>query len=394
MPQFMFVLRRTDGLEHPEKAPPAPAIRRDVWEQEVAGRLRLLGGLVFRRMHSDNTPATLFEWTAMTAPMLTTELIRQAQDRISGLVHRTPLVRSSLLSDRWGTNVFLKLENLQKTGSFKPRGAFNKLLELSSDEREAGVVGVSGGNHAQGVAFAARRLGIRATICMPESTPANYLDATRGYGAEIVLCPNISAAFEEARRRQEAGMTLVHPFDDPLIAAGQGTIGLEIAEDLPDVSRVYVSIGGGGLIAGVATALRSVAPAARVIGVETEGADAMARSLAENRLVTLPEITSIARTLGSPQVCEFTLGAVRELVEEVVVVDDASTFHALELLLERTKLLTEPAAACTLVAAERQRSGFTADDNVVLLLCGGNVALADLATFRTRFLRETRADAR
>lgn len=189
-------------------------------------------------------------------------------------------------------------------------------------------------------------------------------------------------------------MTLVHPFDDPLIAAGQGTIGLEIAEDLPDVSRVYVSIGGGGLIAGVATALRSVAPAARVIGVETEGADAMARSLAENRLVTLPEITSIARTLGSPQVCEFTLGAVRELVEEVVVVDDASTFHALELLLERTKLLTEPAAACTLVAAERQRSGFTADDNVVLLLCGGNVALADLATFRTRFLRETRADAR
>lgn len=321
----------------------------------------------------------------MNTPPLSLDLIREARQRLGGLVHRTPLVRSSLLGERLGANVFLKLENLQKTGSFKPRGAFNKLLSLSPAQRDAGVVGVSGGNHAQGVAYAARRLGIRATICMPESTPANYLDATRDYGAEIVLCPDIGAAFTEAHRRTDAGMTLVHPFDDPLIAAGQGTIGLEIVEDCPGVSRVYVSIGGGGLIAGVATALRALAPAAKVIGVETEGADAMARSLAENRLVRLDEITSIARTLGSPQVCDFTLDAVRTLVDDVIVVDDGSTFHALELLLERTKLLTEPAAACTLVAAERQRDAFAPDDNVVLLLCGGNVSLSDLVDFRSRF---------
>ncbi|MGC1275139.1 MAG: threonine/serine dehydratase [Planctomycetaceae bacterium] len=321
----------------------------------------------------------------MSDPQLSLELIRQAQERIAGYVHRTPLVHSTSLSKRLGADVFLKLECLQKTGSFKPRGAFNKLLTLTPTERAAGVVGVSGGNHAQGVAYAATRLGIKSTICMPASTPANYLDATRDYGAEIVLCPHIAAAFVEARRRREAGMTLVHPFDDPLIAAGQGTIGLEIFEEQPDVSRVYVSIGGGGLIAGVANALRSLSPEARIIGVETSGADAMARSLAENRLVELSEITSIARTLGSPQVCEFTLNAVKELVDDVLVVDDAATFQALEYLLERTKLLTEPAAACTLVAAERQRASFSPDEKIVLLLCGGNVSLSDLAEYRRRF---------
>lgn len=327
----------------------------------------------------------------MSDQSLSLELIRQAQERIVGHVHRTPLIESRSLSERLGASVYLKLENLQKTGSFKPRGAFNKLLTLTPEERDAGVVGVSGGNHAQGVAFAATRLGITSTICMPASTPANYLDATRGYGAEVVLCPNITAAFAEARRRTEAGMTLVHPFDDPLIAAGQGTIGLEIVDELPDVSRVYVSIGGGGLIAGVASALRSLAPKARIIGVETAGADAMARSLAEDRLVELSEITSIARTLGSPQVCEFTLSAVKELVDEVLVVDDAATFHALEYLLERTKLLTEPAAACTLVAAERQRESFSRDEKIVLLLCGGNVALSDLAEYRRRFSHDALA---
>lgn len=321
----------------------------------------------------------------MPRTALTLDLIREARERIVGRIHRTPLVHSTTLSRRLGAEVYLKLECLQKTGSFKPRGAFNMLLTLTPDERSAGVVGVSGGNHAQGVAFAAQALGVRATICMPASTPANYLDATRGYGAEIVLCPDIAAAFAEAARQTAAGMTLVHPFDDPRIAAGQGTIGLEIAEDLPDVSRVYVSIGGGGLIAGVATALRSLAPAARVVGIETAGADAMARSLAEGRLVELPAITSIARTLGAPKVSEFTLTAVRELVEEVIVVDDAATFHALELLLERTKVLTEPAAACTLVAAERQAASFAPGEKIVLLLCGGNVSLADLAEYRRRF---------
>lgn len=313
------------------------------------------------------------------------ELICRAQHRLRGLVHRTPLIPSATLSAHLGAPTYLKLECLQKTGSFKPRGAFNRMLELSPEERNRGVVAVSGGNHAQGVAFAARQLGIRATICMPASTPSNYLDATRGYGADIVLCPDIKAAFAEATRLQAEGRALVHPFDDPHVAAGQGTVGLEILEDLPSVTRVYVSIGGGGFIAGVATALRAIKPSVKIIGVETRGADAMAQSLAAGKLVELPAITSIARTLGAPKVSEFTYRAVRELVEEVVVVEDAAAARALFFLLERTKQLTEPAAACCLAAAEQQRSRITPQDHVVLVLCGGNVSTQDLASFHARF---------
>jgi threonine dehydratase len=311
------------------------------------------------------------------------EMICQAQRRLRGLVHRTPLVRSAALGEHLGTRVYLKLECLQKTGSFKPRGAFNKMLSLSPAERARGVVAISGGNHAQGVAFAAKQLGIQATIAMPATTPQNYLDATRGYGADIVLVPDIKAAFDEARRLADAGRVMIHPFDDPLVAAGQGTIGLEILEDLPIATRVYISIGGGGLITGVATAMCAISPAMEVIGVETHGADAMAQSLAAGKLVELSAITSIARTLGAPKVSEFTMTHVQRLVREVAVVDDAATVRAMIRILERTKLLTEPAAACCLAAAERHRGQFQPNDEIVLLLCGGNLSVADLCTFRS-----------
>jgi threonine dehydratase len=317
--------------------------------------------------------------------MLPLDLICQAQHRLRGRVHRTPLVRSAALSERLGVPAWLKLEFLQRTGSFKPRGAFNKLLSLDAAERRRGVVAVSGGNHAQGVAYAARQLGIAATIVMPAATPRNYLDATRGYGAEVILTADIGAAFAEARRLQEEGKVFVHPFDDPLVAAGQGTIGLEILEDLPGLTHTYVSIGGGGLITGVASAIRAVKPDAEVIGVETHGADAMARSLAAGHLVELPAITSIARTLGAPQVSAFTMAHVRELVREVVVVSDAAAVAALTVILERTKYLVEPAAACCLAAAELHRERFRAGDQVVLLLCGGNVSLDDVCAFRQLF---------
>lgn len=317
--------------------------------------------------------------------MFSLDLICQAQRRIRGLVHRTPLVQSRSLSEHLGAKVYLKLECLQKTGSFKPRGAFNKMLTMSPVERAKGVVAVSGGNHAQGVAYAARELGIAATIVMPASTPANYLNATRDYGAETLLVPDIRAAFAEADRLKSEGRVMVHPFDDPLVAAGQGTIGLEILEDLPDVDRVYVSIGGGGLIAGIATALKTINPDIKIIGVETKGADAMAQALAAGRLVELPAITSIARTLGAPKVSEFTLDAVKRLVEQVVVVDDGETVKALFHILERTKQLVEPAAACCLVAAERQRASFKPGEKIALLLCGGNVAGEDLVAFAERF---------
>jgi threonine dehydratase len=317
--------------------------------------------------------------------MLTTDMILQAQNRLRGLIHRTPLVYSASLSQHLRARTYLKVECLQKTGSFKPRGAFNKMLLLLPEERSRGVVAVSGGNHAQGVAYAARELNIKATIVMPASTPANYLDATRGYGAEIVLVPAIREAFATAERMKAEGRAMVHPFDDPLVAAGQGTIGLEVLEDLPVVDRVYVSIGGGGLIAGIAHAIRAIRPEAKVIGVETNGADAMAQAVAAGCPVELPGITSIARTLGAPKVCQFTLQAVKDLVDEVIVVEDAEAVNALFRILERTKYLVEPAAACCLAAAERQSKTFKPGEKIVILLCGGNVSASDLAGYAERF---------
>jgi threonine dehydratase len=316
---------------------------------------------------------------------LTLDMICRAQLRLRGLVHRTPLVHSRALSAHLGAPTYLKLECLQKTGSFKPRGAFNRMLELSDDERRRGVVAVSGGNHAQGVAYAARQLGIAATICMPANTPRNYLEATRGYGAELVLGQDIHAAFAETVRLQAQGLALVHPFDDAFVAAGQGTVGLEILEDLPGATRIYVSIGGGGFIGGIATAIRTIKPDATIIGVETRGADAMSQALAAGKPVPLPAITSIARTLGAPKVCDFTYRLVQEMVKEVVLVEDEAAARALFFLLERTKLLTEPASSCCLAAAEMQRGQLTAKDQVVLVLCGGNVSSEDLAGFYARF---------
>lgn len=322
----------------------------------------------------------------MSSLSLTPDLVLQAQQRIAGRLHRTPLVHSQTLSERLGTEVYLKLECLQKTGSFKPRGAFNKMLTLSEAEQRAGVVAVSGGNHAQGVAYAARVLKLRATICMPKTTPANYVDATRGYGAEVVLCDGQEGAFAEALRLRDQGLTFVPPFDDPLVAAGQGTVGLEILEELPGISRIYVSIGGGGLIAGIGTVMKAALPDLKIYGVETNGADTMARSVAAGKLIQMPGITSIARTLGAMQVASMTLDAVQRLVEEVIVVDDADAVHSLIDLLERTKILTEPAAACCLAAAERHRGTFEPGEKIVLLMCGGNVAISDLVEYRERFV--------
>src|SRR5574338_502159 len=234
--------------------------------------------------------------------MVTLNDIETARERISPYVKRTPLERSETLSERLGTNVYVKYELFQKTGSFKPRGAFNKMLSLTEEQRAKGVVAVSGGNHAQGVAYAATALGVDSLILMPENTPQNYLDAARGYGATIELLPNIAAAFAEVERHVAAGRTYVHPFDDPLVIAGQGTVGLEILEDCPQVTDVFASIGGGGLAGGVAIAIKATSPEARAWGVETAGADAMAQAVAAGGVVNLPAITSVAKTLGAPAV--------------------------------------------------------------------------------------------
>jgi threonine dehydratase len=307
--------------------------------------------------------------------------IESARSRIAEFVHRTPLVQSRTLSERLGTNVYLKAEVFQRTGSFKVRGAFNKMLLLGEVARERGVVAMSGGNHAQAVAYAARELGVRALIFMPQATPQNYVQATKGYGAEVVSVPTPADGFREMEAHGERGWAVVHPFDDPAVMAGQGTAALEILDDLPEVTDVLVSIGGGGLMGGVATAVKSRRPKARVWGVETVGADCMAQALAAGRVVTLPKITSIARTLGAPAASVTTLALAQKYLESVTVVSDADAVAALRFLLERTKILTEPAASCTLAAAEQLRAHFGPQDHVVLVLCGGNLALDDLCRY-------------
>jgi threonine dehydratase len=315
------------------------------------------------------------------ASHITIEDIRAAAERIRPYIKRTPLVGSHALSAMVGANLYLKEEVFQKTGAFKVRGAFNKLLTLTPDQRRVGVVAVSGGNHAQAVAYASRTLGIKAKIFMPQTTTRNYQDATRSYGAEVILAPTVRDAFAETDRHAELGWINVHPFSDPLVMAGQGTLGLEILEDLPDLTDLIVSIGGGGLMGGVTTAVKSVKPDVRIWGVETEGADAMSRAISAGHPVEMPAITSIAKTLGAPSVSDETLHLARTHLESVIVVSDREALDALKLILERSKVLTEPAASCTLAAARRLSPNFTPESQLALILCGGNLALDDLCGF-------------
>ena len=306
--------------------------------------------------------------------------IRQAADRIKPYVRRTPLEQSLSLSEKLGTNVFVKYELFQKTGSFKARGAFNKMLLMGEIERGAGVVAVSGGNHAQAVGYAANILGIDAVIVMPENTPQNYVDATRGYGAVVDLQPTIAAAFDKIAEYKDAGRTFIHPFDDPQIMAGQGTLGLEIINDLPDVTDVVISIGGGGFLGGVSTALKELKPDVRIWGVETFGADTMSQAFAAGHPVEIA-VTSIAKTLGAPYVTEATLEIAQRNLESITVVPDSDAVDAILFIAERLKVITEPAAACTLAAAERLKSNFDQDTKLLLILCGGNTSIRDVCGY-------------
>ncbi|HLJ44882.1 MAG TPA: threonine/serine dehydratase [Bryobacteraceae bacterium] len=316
---------------------------------------------------------------------VTHDHILQARERIRQHVKRTATVPSQTLSRWLGANVFLKLELFQKTGSFKVRGVFNKLLSTPDARNARGIVAVSGGNHAQAVAYASAALGYKALILMPRTTPANYVAATRGYGAEIEFAESARHAFDRISSYQNEGWLPIHPYDDPLVIAGQGTAGLEIIEDVPDATDVIVSIGGGGFISGVATAIKSVKPGVRMWGVETIGADAMSQALQCGHPVELTTITSIAKTLGAPSVSVRTLAYTKHLVQRVILVPDRDAVRAIECLLERAKVLTEPAAACTWSAAEQLRDTLGSSSNVVLVLCGGNLAIEDLCRYRSQF---------
>lgn len=316
--------------------------------------------------------------------MITLSDIQAANTRISSYVRRTELVKNHTLSKRLGTNVYLKLELFQKTGSFKPRAAFSKMLRLSEEERQRGAVAVSGGNFAQGAAYAGHTLGIHTTVFMPAHTPRNYVEATQAYGAQVELTPDIQAAFDAAEDYKNRGRIFLHPFDDPDVMAGDGTIGLEVIEDVPQATDVIISVGGGGLMSGITTAVKSLKPDIRVWTVETEGADALGRALQAGKVVHI-QPTSLAKTLGAPYVAANALAIAQQQVAQHTLVSDREAYEAQRFLLERAKILPELSASATLAAAYKLQSHFSADSDVVLILCGGNVSLDDLAMYKGKF---------
>ncbi len=304
-----------------------------------------------------------------------------AVERVAPYVLRTPTLPSPGLAAHFGVPVTLKLELLQRSGSFKARGAFAKLTSLSDAERAVGVVAVSGGNHGIAVADAAGALGVMATVVMPDSAPARSVALARAAGADVRLTPTMGQAFALLDELVAAGATLVHPFDDPKVIAAQGTAGLEFAIDAPAVTDVLVSIGGGGLIAGVATAFRALAPHVRMWGVETEGADAMTRALAAGKPLAIP-LSSIVTTLSAPTVSDLTLEHARELLTDVLVVSDAEAVAGTITLAEQAKVWTEPAAGCLVPAAHRVLERVGAEGtHLGLLVCGGNAAVGDVTAW-------------
>jgi threonine dehydratase len=315
--------------------------------------------------------------------LLRVEQIAAAAERIAPYVLRTPTVPSPGLSARLARPVTIKLELLQRTGSFKVRGAFHKLLSLTPDQRAAGVAAVSGGNHGRAVATAAGELGVAATVVMPQAAPPAAAEVCRAAGAEVRIAPDMTTAFAWQDELVAEGATLVHPFDDPVLIAAQGTVGLELGADAPELTDVLVSIGGGGLISGVATALRARLPGVRVWGVETTGADAMSRALAAGAPVPITP-TSVVTSLCAPHVSPTTHAHVTKLVEDVLVVSDADAVRGVRVLAEHAKVWAEPAAGCLVPAATRLLPRLPRDARLGLVLCGGNVTADDLAGWEAR----------
>jgi len=318
---------------------------------------------------------------------VTLSSIDAARQRIGDAIHLSPCQLSHHLSERIGLPIFLKLENLQRTGSFKERGALNKLLTLTSEERNRGVIAASAGNHAQGVAFHATRLGIRSQIVMPQATPLVKVVSTRGFGAEVILHgANYDEACEEALNRcTQQGLTFIHPFDDPVVIEGQGTIGLELLEQVPDLEAVVVPIGGGGLISGIACALKERNPKIRVIGVEPEKLPSMLRAREAGMPVTIAPQATIADGIAVRRAGDVTLPLVTRYVDEIVTVDDEEIASSILMLLEQEKTLAEGAGAAALAALLQEKTSLR-NQRTAVLVCGGNIDVTLLAKIIARGL--------
>jgi len=317
--------------------------------------------------------------------------VEAAVDRVRETSRRTPIDYSHTFSDMTGADVHLKMENFQRTGSFKIRGATNRIVTLPEDAKEKGVVTASAGNHAQGVALAASRSGVDSKIVMPEYAPISKINATQSYGAEVVLhgADYNDAADHAHEIEREEDRTYVHAFDDPYVMAGQGTIGLEIIEDLPEVETVLVPIGGGGLISGVATAIKGRNPDVRVVGVQAEGASSVAQSLQKGEIYERESVDTIADGIATRRVGDRPFEVIKERVDEVVTVSDPEIAMALTYVLERAKTLVEGAGAAPLAALLFEKFDFEPDEVIVPAMCGGNIDLNTLTTVIMRGLVAT-----
>ena len=301
--------------------------------------------------------------------------IRAAAERIAGGVHRTPLFGSRTLGERAGVELRLKCESLQKTGSFKPRGALNIVLSLADARRARGLVTVSAGNHAQAVAWAARRVGVPCAVVMPDDAPRAKLDAVRGYGADVILHPDRATLFDRLREvEKERGATFVHPFDDPVGLAGAGTVGLEIVEQAPDADAVVVPVGGGGLMAGVASAVKQASPHCRVIAVELAAGPGLGPALAAGKPVPVPRpADTLADGMTPPFVGALPLAIARTSVDEIVTVTEEEIVVAMSLLLTRANLYVEGSGAAATAALLAGKVRLPNGARVVAIVSGGNV---------------------
>jgi threonine dehydratase len=308
----------------------------------------------------------------------------KARSIVAANIYKTPLLTSRILSERTGFDVRLKAEIFQKTGSYKIRGPLNKFTYLTDEQKRRGVICSSAGNHAQGVALAAKIHGIHAVVCMAENATPSKIAATRGYGAEVVLHGSIwDEANEKAKQLvAERGYTYIHPFDDPQLVAGQGTMGLEIYEDFSQADVVVVPIGGGGLISGVSMALKSLNPKVRIVGVESSGAPGMQKSVEAGHVVTLDRVDCIIDGLRVKRVGEYTREVVSRFVDEIVTLPDEDIFDAVVWVMGHTKLVVEGAAAAPVAALLHGKIKAPAGAHVVCVLSGGNVNLDQLKGLR------------
>ncbi len=309
----------------------------------------------------------------MPKDLISLDDIHSARRRLEGVAQMTPVETSRAMSDLAGVQTLLKCEHLQRTGSFKIRGAYNRIAQLTAEERAAGVVCASAGNHAQGVALSATLLDVHSTVFMPAAAPLPKVEATRSYGGEVILTgETFDDAYEASQKwATENDAVFVHPFDHPDVIAGQGTLGLEILEQVPDVESVVVPMGGGGLISGVAAALKATKPDVRIIGVEAAGAASFPASLAAGEPVGLGSVSTIADGIAVKTPGELTLAHVAAYVDEIVTVTEEELARAVLLLVERAKQVVEPSGAAGLAAVLAGHGLYT--EPVVVLLCGGNV---------------------